>query len=65
MGEIEAVDMETGEFFRDTDWDKLAVETGLAVTKLVRTAGNSRSHRFCNWLIVYSGKLGRRIDGDE
>lgn len=61
MGEIEAVNTETGEVFKSEDWDKLSSQTGLSVHKLVKSASGA-NHRIKSWYIVYTGILGAMLE---
>lgn len=61
MGEIEAVNVETGEIFKSKDWDRLSNQTGLSVHTLVKTAAGA-NHRSKSWYIVYTGILGQYIE---
>ena len=61
MGEIEAVNTETGEIFKSEDWDRLSNQTGLSVHTLVKAATRAK-HRTKSWYIVYTGILGAIIE---
>lgn len=61
MGEIEAVNTETGEVFKSKDWDRLSNQTGLSVHTLVKAAA-AANHRSKSWYIVYTGILGQYIE---
>lgn len=61
MGEIEAINVKTGEIFKSKDWDELAIQTGLSVHTLVKAASEA-NHRAKGWCIVYTGCLGRRME---